>query len=837
MKRGVGIAMVGILGMQLLWGAEGVLLIEEGSSPQALQQARRQLEGVLAVDRSLTKDLKRIPPIQVKKSGKRYLLEWGPLPEEKALPELARRLHRIFPHAQWIRIEKEKVKVPVPLAATAPVALSEGGDRGNEKLWIALFALAMTGVLGLFVSSRKIEKLRKEQEKIRSRHKEMEEQFNEVFSHMGQNIYKLGKEIVDATSDVVEKIGEPEIGSKLRQMINKETKILDTTSTLLEFLRIKGGKVTYDTEPFNLNRVLDEVLGNLGSRVQSSEDVELIFHIDKQFPRDVEGDFTHLADSLTHLLEHAVVQSGEGEVSLYAGLSKKALGRYKHALQFRIEYRTPPEREESASEYFRPVYDEESGEYFRLECFIAKELIEIMEGEIRVQADENRMSVAVVIPVEMDEKERRRYRLRSLELTDKSVLVVNRNSRASEAIAGLFSYFRHRAEVMELSEYENRRPPLVKYDILVVEESLVDPMLIEYTKKIRRHRDLKVVSVRNIFSPAEAHFDESKVDARLVKPLTLERVYQLIEELYPPLSVEHASTQEKKDTRQEIEKQPSREFWRGIPQTPGVDLGSFSEFAGASLLIVEDNEINRKMLLKVLEHSGMKLSTAVHGLEALEAVQNGEKFDLILMDINMPVMDGYTATEKIRRLPMGEQLPIIALSALQVENELERMIQSGLDGYIPKPLNIGQLYTVFDRYLRRSVEKGKTQTRKREIRYPEAIDLHKALEHAGENELLLQELLREFVELYGESDKKFHALYEKGDLEGLRHELVDLLGLSGTIGAQDLYVAVKELYKVLLLNKLEMVPSCIVAYSEALKSLNDSIRDYLDSLREDVPEG
>jgi len=190
--------------------------------------------------------------------------------------------------------------------------------EGELRLWMALFALALVGILALYVSSRKIERLRREQEEVRRRNQEMEERFNELFGRVGANIQKMSKEIVEVTNDVIREVERPELGQKLRKVINTETRILNSTSTLLNFLKLKAGKVTLHRERSDTNRILDDVVGNLMESIESREDVELIFRLDKTLPKEVLVDFGRLVEILSDLLENAIVHSGEGTVLLVA---------------------------------------------------------------------------------------------------------------------------------------------------------------------------------------------------------------------------------------------------------------------------------------------------------------------------------------------------------------------------------------------------------------------------------------------------------------------------------------------------------------------------------------
>ena len=833
----------------ILWMVGGVLwaqtlMVLPAKNEVEARQVLRQLEGVLAVDGSLRRlPGAALPAPKLRRERGKWIVELGPLPEGEGSDRFLTRMEKIFPSLITVELPPTR-NVPGTVSPNLQVKpLSDPKTpEDNRILWMALFAMALAGVFGLFFSSRKMQQFRREHERMRRQQEEMEKRFDSFYGSVGETIHDLSREIVETTQDVLEEVGHPEIGKKLEQVILSETKILDTTASLLEFLRLKAGKVEIRRERFNLNRVLDDVVGNLLAGMRSSKDVELIFQLDKSLPKDVTGDFLHLEEALTSLLKNALYYSRPGEVVMECGVGR--IRGERAELLFRIGYFVPEGVREPREGYFIPVYDEKSGEYHRLDCFIGRELLVLMGGEVRVAFDEERGETRLEcrVPVEIpDSREKRKYRLGSLACTDKAVLVVNRNDHASTAITEMFSYFRHRVDVMPYREFEHKRPPLVHYDILVIEEALVDPLLTQYVEKIRRHRDLKVVSVRNIFSPEEPHFDASLVDARLSKPLTIERVYALIDELYHCTEQTETPTAPA-ETEQKAEKAevtsastpPEREasFITEYPETHPVTLDDFETFRGASLLVVEDNEINLKMLLKVLERSGIEIDSALNGAEAVERVRakGSGGYDLILMDINMPIMDGYKATEKIREMETDRRMPVVALSALHLERELEKMRKSGLDGFLAKPLNIGQLYTVFTRYLPVTERRERSRRPEGEIRYPEALDMEAALAHTNRNELLLQEVLREFVELYHDSDERLRLLQSEGKDEAIKSLLLDLLGLTGTIGAAGVHAAVKELYKGYLFQQEEMQREALENFSVQLRRLIASIEDYLASV-------
>jgi two-component system cell cycle response regulator DivK len=121
----------------------------------------------------------------------------------------------------------------------------------------------------------------------------------------------------------------------------------------------------------------------------------------------------------------------------------------------------------------------------------------------------------------------------------------------------------------------------------------------------------------------------------------------------------------------------------------------------ATILYVEDNSDNRKLVRRVLEVEGYKVVEAMDGVQALECLESGQ-IDLALMDINMPDMDGYTLTSRIKAMPRFASLPIVAVTANVMRGDRERSLQAGCDGYIQKPIDIDTLSQQIERFLSRN---------------------------------------------------------------------------------------------------------------------------------------
>jgi len=229
-----------------------------------------------------------------------------------------------------------------------------------------------------------------------------------------------------------------------------------------------------------------------------------------------------------------------------------------------------------------------------------------------------------------------------------------------------------------------------------------------------------------------------------------------------------------------------------------------------------------------LDKSGIEVTTVDNGEQALMMVTSGKvAFDLVLMDINMPVMDGYTATESIRATGKFDDLPIVSFTALVLDSEVEKMFSAGVNAFLAKPLNIGKLYTVFDMFIGSKTRKlidDKPKVFERKIG---GIDIEEGIKHANGSEALYMEVLAEFVEVYEGSGILFQKLIDENRYEQIKMLCLDMKGLTGSIGAYDMHLKVDEIYKLFIYGNQSFHPSFAEKYKGELEKLLGAIQTYL----------
>jgi CheY-like chemotaxis protein/signal transduction histidine kinase len=763
------------------------------------------------------------PKIENKKEH--FLLQVGPFVRDENLALTYMRVKEKFPNA--VIIEKS-----TPVTVSKESANSQETivyrdvpvEKEDDSLWIALFGLALVGVLFMYLSSDKIKRLKAEQEKIKLKHKKLEEKQHEVLSKMGENIHHIAKETMSNTSMIAEKIKETPLYAEMEKVMYNENELLDVTEDLIKFLRLKSKKVVIQHEIFNFNHVLNEVAGLL-NQIYHQNDMELIFNIDKDVPRYMLSDSLHMGQILTNLLEYMMQHTQNNEICLNvtteSHLKERKYVYFKLMTHLHIE---------DIKTLFDSYYDEASRRYVGLGLFLAKELTHLMNGELEVDKNDEGYNYFILkLPIEEKNKEKRKYRLPDKGLVGKKILIVDTNYNAAQATEKLFAYFRAEVTVLSLEYFKKHMPNFANYEIVALSPMLFNVKTVEVLQRIKKSQNLKVIRLDNLFASKTATSNEV-VDIVLVKPLTQEYVFDTMIELY-----------ENKNEKREHQNQESIDQNRdkvlpihrdAFPEMSNINLDSFTKFSGAHILIVEDNLINQKVVLSVLGKSGMTLSVVNNGKEAVTFMHtHAGEVDFIFMDINMPVMDGYSATRCIREDNRHATVAIVALTALVSEHEIDKMFDAGMNGYLSKPVHIERLYAALDMFLSPAKQEG-TSVVSSETITPiklDGLNVSEGLEHMKNNDIFYKEVLKEFLDAYAQSDVVFENLVKEQRYMQIKMLCWDMKGLTSTIGAKEMHIVINEIYQLILYKKPELLHSYISRYKTEFTKLHTAIQTYLES--------
>ena len=455
--------------------------------------------------------------------------------------------------------------------------------------------------------------------------------------------------------------------------------LLKLVNDLLDLSRIEAGRLTLEAIDFEVRDNLDDALDMMAQRAQEKS-LQLVGIVAPDVPRWVVGDPTRLQQILINLIGNAIKFTQKGEVWVDVSVQREPLFDQKEVLRFKVGdsgLGIPAEHLETIFEAFTQGGSSTVREYggTGLGLTITRQLVEAMGGEINVESTPNEGSV-FTFTVSLGSSGKASSPVKPSRKCN--VLVADGQPHVRQALAGALEALGvgHR-EVGDgakaLAELSGATP----FDVLLVDYELAQDEQFGLLSAIRRDAALDALTVV-LLTPlgvtADQHAADLKVTAYLKKP------------------VRHRALTEMLVAWAKEASQPKKSPPSGGPAGPagGGQL---------KILVVEDNEVNRRVAVGMLRKLGYCLDIAADGQEAVDAVAAGG-YDLVLMDCQMPVMSGFEATERIRAAEGdGQHVPIVAMTANAMGGDERRCREVGMDDYIAKPVQIGLLKSVLEKWL------------------------------------------------------------------------------------------------------------------------------------------
>lgn len=467
------------------------------------------------------------------------------------------------------------------------------------------------------------------------------------------------------------------------------TKIKDAASILhtlvndiLDHSKMEAGKITIEKIPFDLNTMLDDI-SNIISHKADEKQLELIFDIDQSVPNKLIGDPLRLFQILINLLNNAIKFTDQGSVIL------RVRGQQISRLNLKISFEIIDTGIGIEPESLKKLFDSyvQANETITrnyggtgLGLAICKNLISLMGGTIQVQSAPNQGSTfSFDIKLYSDfEYEKRRYHLPTKELMSKNGLIVDTNPTSIEVLTRGLEYFHY--EIKKATNSIDALNALKNHFIDIV---FIDTRLVlsgEFKKELQNR--IKNDNLKLIWMGEDI---KKRGGITLAKPYTQLTIFNTILSVYGYLDQEQ---QEQNSTKKLKE--------------------NLTKFAGETLLLAEDNEINRSIIRGLLSGINISMVTAENGKEAVEMVELNTTISVILMDIQMPIMDGFEAAKIIRQDHEKDFIPIIALTGNTLESDIQNIGSSGMNGHVSKPIDVNTFYTT----LYYAFEKSQNQSKK-----------------------------------------------------------------------------------------------------------------------------
>jgi len=806
--------------------------------------------------------------VSKKKVEEQYIISVGPFYDDEVLAVIFYSLKQYFPNAIVIRYTTPTSKLNnssvdakdyhTPTKHIKNIVIEK--ESSNWLLWILILILIGASV-GIFLYYRRyIEFMERKYANIEKSHKDLEESQNMLLSTVSQRIKDSVEEIISQRDNLLQTTIDGEscdIEQKSKELKNVDELLLDTTSDLIVFLKLKSKKLEVEKELFNINTILNEISGQLLNKHQDSN-IELIFDINNNVPQLLVGDSNHISTIILNLFEQSLRTTKSGDIKL--NIDTLSIKDNDIKLEIKIVDNGEGMDEDLLSQLFVPFKNESNQD--NLGLYIAKELVDLMEGDITVRSKEDEGTVfTVILPLEINSANRD-IEDRESRLGIKKILIVEQNTNSAYALEKILRYFGYDTTLKSIENLEDSVSDFKYFDILALDLSIITPSIARHINDIKLKTPLKVIGLSNLLNRDSVDKDIlSVVDKHLIKPLHRERVYEVLANIF------NSSSDDKKLEEALLEVSTSKELPKPIKEekpkdevktneikyiprvykgeihdADGIEKDDFIVFRGARLLIVEDNPINQKVILRVLNKSGIKIDMANNGEEALRFVeQKNGNYDFILMDISMPIMDGYQATKILRENDAYLHIPIVSLTSLGLDHEIKKMYDSGMNACLIKPLKIGQLYSVFSLFLKKQTlldeptyedEFYEDDIEIGGIDYIEdssILDTRSGIVYSKGNEILYIEILKEFLDVYANNFAQFKSYVDSEDYDKVLALTRDMSGLSGAIGANNMTHLLSEINQLFIYGAQKQLALYIDGYKKELEYLTHQIEQYISS--------
>ncbi|WP_148262015.1 response regulator [Methylomonas methanica] len=589
--------------------------------------------------------------------------------------------------------------------------------------------------------------------------------------------YLLEKAPIDAEAlDLVKKIRIA--GRSLLSIIND----------ILDFSKIESGRLEIEHAPFRLTDVLDNV-ATLMSAVEYKTDVELAMGPAPKGMKFLRGDALRLEQVMVNLTSNALKFTEHGSVTLTVEQAPSRNGQAY--LRFSVKDTGKGIATDKQTEIFNAFSQEDSSTTRRfggtgLGLSICRHLVELMGGEIGVDSELGKGSEFwFIVPVELVESQD--YMVPAMAF--QNVLIADDHPATREMLAATVRSLGWNPDVVSSGEeaiqrvkeraQNNKLPDLLLLDWRMqgMDGLSAGQAIQDYLGDIP-NAPLIIMATAHDRDALSREPGSSVAHAILNKPITASALYNAVYE--------------------------SKRLLNGTAKTAGIATGPDEKrLHRARILVVDDSEINREMARRILESEGAIVQLANDGQDAVSWLEaNAERIDVVLMDIQMPLMDGYEATRQIRETLKLTLLPIVALTAGAFKNQQTAALEAGMNGFIAKPFDVDDLVSLLRQYLPVTPEASAQPittdaTDATDITQTPTLDFERGLHNWGDAATYIK-YLRKFADAHCRDGNELGSLILRGALQealALSHKLK---GTAGNLALMRVWKLAEDLERTLL---------------------------------------